>query len=30
MLAKQTKDKDMERVKSQPKVYFQKVHQMVI
>ncbi len=30
MLANQTKDKDMERVKSQPKVYFRKVHQMVI
>jgi len=26
MLAKQFKDRDMERVKSQPKVYFQKVH----
>jgi len=30
MLAKQTKDNNMEKVKSQPKVYFRKVHQMVI
>jgi hypothetical protein len=30
MLAKHTKDNDMERVKSQPKVYFRKLHQMVI
>jgi hypothetical protein len=30
MLAKQTKDKNMERVKSQQKFYFQKVHKMVI
>ncbi len=26
MLAQQSKDKDMEKVKSQPKVYFQKLH----
>jgi hypothetical protein len=30
MLTKQTKDKDTERVKSQLKTYFRKVHQMVI
>jgi hypothetical protein len=30
MLTKQTRDKDMDKVKSQQKIYFRKVHQMVI